>query len=292
MLQFRRSVDDILNENHDDYFLLRWLRARNWNPSAAEKMLRESMKWRERWGADDIENWETPEICEKYCPMGVSGFDLEGSPVIIVPFAGIDIWGLLHTVPRTDLIRVTMKLLEKNMKVAFENSKAHGYRSRQLTVIFDMDKFNLKQYLWRPAGETVISLIKMYEANYPEILKTCYIINAPKMFAFGFNIIKKFLDEYTLSKIMIFKADQKKWLPQILDRVDKSQLPLYYGGTLVGVNGDPKCQDKIVWGGKIPIECYTNLDETKDESFVEATIKKGTKLKLEFECKDVGCFLK
>lgn len=27
------------------------------------------------------------------------------------------------------------------------------------------------------AAEVVISMIKMYEANYPEILKRCYIIN-------------------------------------------------------------------------------------------------------------------
>jgi hypothetical protein len=27
------------------------------------------------------------------------------------------------------------------------------------------------------AGEAILSLIHMYEANYPEILKACYIIN-------------------------------------------------------------------------------------------------------------------
>lgn len=30
------------------------------------------------------------------------------------------------------------------------------------------------------AAEAAISLIKMYEANYPEILKCCYIINGNK----------------------------------------------------------------------------------------------------------------
>lgn len=31
--------------------------------------------------------------------------------------------------------------------------------------------------LFLSAGEVVITLIKSYEANYPEILKCCYIIN-------------------------------------------------------------------------------------------------------------------
>lgn len=35
----------------------------------------------------------------------------------------------------------------------------------------------LKDFFSFPAGEVIISLIQMYEANYPEILKTCYIIN-------------------------------------------------------------------------------------------------------------------
>jgi hypothetical protein len=35
----------------------------------------------------------------------------------------------------------------------------------------------LRLFLFFPAGEVIISLIQMYEANYPEILKTCYIIN-------------------------------------------------------------------------------------------------------------------
>lgn len=34
-------MSDVLRPEHDDHFLLRWLRARQWNPDNAEKMLRE-----------------------------------------------------------------------------------------------------------------------------------------------------------------------------------------------------------------------------------------------------------
>lgn len=63
------------------------------------------------------------------------------------------------------------------MDIGFEQSKKHGPQARQVVVLFDMAGFNVKQYTWRPAAEVVISLIKSYEANYPEILKYCYIIN-------------------------------------------------------------------------------------------------------------------
>lgn len=47
----------------------------------------------------------------------------------------------------------------------------------QVTVLFDLDGFVMRQYAWRPAAELVITLLQLYEANYPEILKICYIIN-------------------------------------------------------------------------------------------------------------------
>lgn len=36
---------------------------------------------------------------------------------------------------------------------------------------------NKKKHCHFSAGEVAISAIQMYEANYPEILKMCYIIN-------------------------------------------------------------------------------------------------------------------
>lgn len=41
LLQFKRAVHDITKPDHDDHYLVRWLRARKWNPEAAEKMFRE-----------------------------------------------------------------------------------------------------------------------------------------------------------------------------------------------------------------------------------------------------------
>lgn len=115
------------------------------------------------------------------------------------------------------------------------------------------------------AGEVVITLIQMYEANYPEILKTCYIINgkfysmyeifqlfehvywftAPKVFAFAFSVAKRFMNEYTLSKIQIYKADPPKWQSAIFSNVAKDQVPAYFGGTLKDPDGNPKLGTKV-----------------------------------------------
>ncbi|KAL2715531.1 SEC14-like protein 2 isoform X5 [Vespula squamosa] len=304
LMKFRRTVADILQPHHDDHFLLRWLRARSWNITAAEKMLRnvnipfsvlfslkkgrrnkyvkktkivlisvKSIQWRKQWEVDKIEEWDEPEVIKNYLPHGLSGFDKENAPIVIIPFAGFDIYGTLHVVTRRDIIRSLIKYLENYLRICNEQVKKHGPLAGKITVIYDMEGFNLKQYLWRPAGEVVISAIQMYEANYPEILKMCYIINAPKMFSFAFSVAKRFLNEYTLSKIQIFKADPTKWKPAISKLVPADQIPV--------------CQ-----GGKIPKEMYVDKTENdKSTDYTTVTIRKGDKLELCLTTSEEGSLL-
>ncbi|KAJ8918626.1 hypothetical protein NQ315_013132 [Exocentrus adspersus] len=290
-MQFRRSVHDILQPHHDDHFLLRWLRARSWDPEAAEKMLRQSMKWRQQWEVDTtLMKWTPPEVLQLYHPSGTSGLDKDGAPVIVVPFVGFDVVGLIHSACRQDLIRMTIKVLEENMDLAAKSGE------NQVVVIFDMEGFNLRQYAWRPAAELVISLLQMYEANYPEILKACYIINAPRVFAIAFNVVKKFLNEYTLGKIQIFKSDPKKWKAAILSNITPENLPKHYGGSLVDPDGNAKYTTKVKQGGKIPKSYYIKRMEVPENGpqreYKTAVIKKGHKLTLDLIVADEGCFLR
>lgn len=76
--------------------------------------------------------------------------------VAVVPFAGLDMYGLLHVTTKNDMIKATIKHLENYLKVANEQSKKHGQIANQVTVIFDMEGFNLRQYAWRP-GMTCVT---------------------------------------------------------------------------------------------------------------------------------------
>ncbi|KAG5899924.1 hypothetical protein JTB14_002475 [Gonioctena quinquepunctata] len=289
--EFRRTVSEVLLPHHDDHFLLRWLRARNWNPEAAEKMLRQSMKWRQQWEVDGaLKEWKAPEVVELYHPSGTPGYDKDGAPVIIVPFIGFDVVGLLHSGTRQDLIKVTVSILEKNLDMAAKTGE------NQLVVIMDMEGFNLRQYAWRPAAEMVISLIQMYEANYPEILKACYIINAPRVFAIAFSVVKKFLNDYTLGKIQIFKNNPHKWKPVLLQNITPENLPKHYGGSLCDPDGNPRYTTIVKQGGKVPKSYYLRNLEAPDsgpkKEFKNAVIKKGDKLVLDFIVAEEGCFLR
>ena len=51
---------------------------------------------------------------------------------------------------------------------------------------------------------------------------------------------------------------------------------------------------KICWGGKVPKELYTDKNDslTKNEDFVDTTIKKGGKINLALNCTDNDHLLK
>ncbi|KAH8380316.1 hypothetical protein KR009_009926, partial [Drosophila setifemur] len=301
--QFRHQMNDALVDTHDDYFLVRWLRARKWNMEAAEKMLRASLKTRAMWNVDNIEKWDPPRALQEFLPYGLMGYDNEGSPggfgitirknykqlmniisVLVCPFANFDMWGMMHCVTRFEFQKYLVLLLERFMKIAYEQSKKHGWRARQLVVFFDMQDVNLKQYAWRPAAECVISTVKQYEANFPELLKMCYIINAPKLFSVAFNIVKKFLDENTTSKIVIYKSGVDRWQQQLFSHVDRKGFPKAWGGDLVDKLGDPQCKSMMIWGGKLPEELYIDqTNQQSDKDFIETQVPKGDKLKLHFK---------
>ncbi|KMQ96420.1 sec14-like protein 2-like protein [Lasius niger] len=255
------------------------------------KLLSISLDWRKQWDADNLSEWNLPEVVKTYLPYGLSGFDKDGAPVIIVPFAGMDMYGMLHVITQKEFVKVTIKILDQYLKLAREQSKKHGQIANQLIVIFDMEGFNLKQYLWRPAGELVLTLIQMYEANYPEILKTCFIINAPRVFAFAFSITKKFMNDYTISKIQIHKADPSKWQAAILKVIPKDQLPAHFGGTLYDPDGNPRFTSKICQGGKIAKEMYTNNMDKLNDDYTTVVVRKGGKLELDISTPEKGSIL-
>lgn len=294
LMKFRRSVKDVMRPEHNDHFLLRWLRARQWDAEAAEAMLRESLKWREKWGVDTtLHTWKAPEILEKYFPSGSTGFDKEGSPVVIVPFVGLDMWGVLHSVSKTDFIRMILRHLENYLAISRKQAEQHGPNASKITVIFDLEGFNIRQYAWKPAAELVFSLLQLYEANYPEILKICFIINAPKVFALAFSVVKKFMHEYTISKIKIHGSDTKKWQAQILQIVDKDQIPVHFGGTMVDENGDTRCSSIVKPGGKIPKQYYTkNPTSETEKEYNRITIKTGEKHSIDMLCMEKDSVLK
>ncbi|XP_061163292.1 SEC14-like protein 2 isoform X2 [Saccostrea echinata] len=92
--KFKERVKDVLKQSHDDHYLLRWLRARNFDLKKSETMLRNHIAWRKRENVENIHDWECPEVIQKYFTGGLFGHDVDGCPVWIDPFGQIDLKGV------------------------------------------------------------------------------------------------------------------------------------------------------------------------------------------------------
>lgn len=53
------------------------------------------------------------------------------------------------------------------------------------------------------------------------------------------------MNEYTISKIQIYKADPNKWKPAVLQLIPPDQLPAHFGGTLKDPDGNPRLTTKV-----------------------------------------------
>lgn len=74
--------------------------------------------------------------------------------MIVVPFAGLDMYGSLHVITQKDFVKSLIKILDGYLNLAREQSKKHGQIANQLTVVFDMEGFTIKPFLWKP-GKTI-----------------------------------------------------------------------------------------------------------------------------------------
>jgi CRAL/TRIO domain len=72
-----------------------------------------------------------------------------------------------------------------------------------------------------------------------------WILTAPSIFSVAFSIVRPFLHENTVKKIQIFSSNSRKWKAALLDNIGPEQLPVHYGGTQMGPDGDTKCIHKV-----------------------------------------------
>ncbi|KAM7540568.1 hypothetical protein Aperf_G00000030157 [Anoplocephala perfoliata] len=188
----------------EDQYVARSLKATNWNVEKAEKMFRLSLEWRSENKLDELfASFSMPDVIEKYLSGGICGQDKFGHPVYIIPAGTIDVFGLMHSVSKRQLALSIYYLLDN-----FENEVLPAQTRKmdklinQLVFIFDLQHVN-RRLLWRPWLNFFLELVSDFEANYPELMATCFVLNVPSFFNLLFSLIKPLLSKETQAKIQL-----------------------------------------------------------------------------------------
>ncbi|KAK7087548.1 SEC14-like protein 2 [Littorina saxatilis] len=286
--QIKETMHDLLTPEHDDHFLLRFLRARSFDLKKTEQMLRNDFVWRKQIGADSIlDDFIVPEVMQKYYPGGICGQDKDGSLIWIDPCGTIDMKGILQSMRKQDILKSKVHLLESMYRRFCLLTREQNRLVDQITIVFDMDHFGMK-HLWKPGVDVYIELISMFEDHYPETLKSCFVINAPKIFPIAYNLIKPILSEDTQKKVHILGSNYKQTL---LKYIDTDQLPVNWGGTQIDPDGNTYCASRICMGGVVPETLYCQ-DLSDLTGFTEASIGRGSTLQLDVDVPKPNCYIR
>ncbi|CAG7815171.1 unnamed protein product [Allacma fusca] len=268
--EFRAIVGKIYPES--DEKLLPWLRARDLDLVKAEQMLRRHIIWRRNNEIDALKTWRSPVVLYPYMQFG---FDKANCPIFMLP---VGRWDIRSTIESGDMA-LSLRFVYQALETVV--STAHKAGNSQGIIILDFDGFTYRQIAHRTVLQGFLEVIRVFDANYPELLKSCYVINAPKIFNALFTLIKPVLNSRTLVKIHIFGPNKPKWQEALLKHTESDQLPPFWGGTRPG--RDEFCSDD--WFMEpLPPNFFkrgsTNVDEFGEEW---ATIKVPAREKVLFE---------
>lgn len=305
--RLKENTSDVHKPSYDDYFYLRWLRARNFDVGHAETMLRKHLLFRRKIGADTIlEDYTPPELIDHHYPRGFIGVDKEGCPVRYMPFSNLDLKGFVHTVKKTEILKFLTYIFEHDIKVMKDQSKKLGKEIEKHSYIIDLEGYTFRQATNKDAVDMLNEVLHLYEANYPERMKTAYFIHAPHYFSIVLALSKPFLSEATINKFKVY--GNEGFQQELLKIVDADVLPQFLGGNRTDPDGNPRCLSIINYGEMIPKSRYFKKDKNSQKfpeeegvekisldkrafHLVEIPVEKvGTKLQWEFESthNDVG----
>lgn len=201
-----------------DSTLLRYCRARNFNPSKTWMMLKEDVEWREQF--DGYVYVRSRDFGGAYAmheegAIRLAGKAKDGRPVVMVQARYY--WP---------------KLVEDNIQIVYFFTfyvdtvcrMAEAIGEETFFAIADLDGFGMANF----SLAQIKIAISLLQNHYPERLGMIYVINAPWAFTAAWRLIQPLLDERTKNKIEILGSDYYK---TIAEKIDPAQIEKLYGGT-------------------------------------------------------------
>ncbi|XP_019424553.1 PREDICTED: phosphatidylinositol/phosphatidylcholine transfer protein SFH11 isoform X2 [Lupinus angustifolius] len=224
-------VEGLLPPQHNDYHtLLRFLRMRDFDMSAAKDMFLNYLKWREESRVDMLpKEFKFTEYTEvkKIYPHGFHGVDRDGRPVYIERIGMVDANKLMQVTTIERFIKYHVSEQEKTLRVRYPAcSLASKRHIASTTSILDVNGVGMSNFS-KPARYLFMEIQKINSDYYPETLNQLFIINAGSGFRMLWKAVKTFLDVRTAAKIQVFGSN---YLSALLEAIDPGNLPTFLGG--------------------------------------------------------------
>lgn len=155
------------------------------------------------------------------------GYSKAGRPIYIEKTGAQKISLLLKRVTTNKFLEYHIRFMERTQQLALARSKETGRRVKSSCVILDCKGLGFSHRKLLDWFKVQATLDTSY---YSEVLGQLFVINTPSIFSAVYKLAKRYIEPNTQKKIFIF-SDRKAWQPVLYKYIDRSQLPLEYGGT-------------------------------------------------------------
>ncbi|EDQ86341.1 uncharacterized protein MONBRDRAFT_28275 [Monosiga brevicollis MX1] len=216
---------------HNDRFLNRFLLAENYDLDKGAAMLERHLQWRQKHDLDQpidqLLARVRPGLREWIPAPALGGEDENGYPVFWDLPGCLDVAGIQKACTVEEVVQYHgMIFMEYVYSVLTQQIQKHGRYIDKMVVVQDLTGFGLRSH--RPLTTFLGEVTQCRNANYPQILKTMVVINAPRVIDVAWNLVKPFLRERTRRKIQILRGTgADRWFQGCMDR---KNVPRRFGG--------------------------------------------------------------
>jgi hypothetical protein len=225
----------------DDYYLLKFCRARKFDLEKTLKMFTDFINWRKENDVDCIsENFILTEFDEllKIYPHGFHKVDKTGHPIYYQLLSKLNPNKLFETFSSETLIKYFVQLYENMMKYRFKAcSKLRGEVIEEACIILDIEGIGITD-LFGKTRSFLILTTKISQDYYPCNMSKMFLINTNRFFGLVYNIVKGLIDLESRKKIELLGNDYKE---KVLEYVDPDNLPTFLGGNCTCPNVPGGC---------------------------------------------------
>ncbi|ETW82010.1 phosphatidylinositol transfer protein [Heterobasidion irregulare TC 32-1] len=245
-----RPPTDAEHASHDEATLLRFLRARHFDPAKAQKQFADTEAWRMEHEVDRLyATFDSVEFerAKHFYPRWTGRRDKHGVPVYVYRLASLT--GPMHkeltSVPTERRYQRIVALWEFMTRFtlplcsALPHPGAPETPISAVTSIIDLADVSLGT-MWS-LRHHLQQASELATAHYPETLHTIAVVNAPSFFPTVWGWIKAWFDEGTRNKVHVLGKNPGPTLRGIIEPQD---LPRAYGGELEWMFEDEPALDE------------------------------------------------
>ena len=186
-----------------DAAVVRFLRGRKHDESKAFRALLRHLKWRAANNVAAI-TADMVKVEANQRKIVVHGKDREERPAIYI-------FAYRHKTSDRD-INIMQQFIIYTLEQTMRLTKP---TEEKLVIVFDLSDFTLACMDY----EVVKMLVNILQFNYPEVLHTALVVNAPMIFSACWMVIRPWLDPVTAGKVQFVRKDE------VSKYIDKKQMP-------------------------------------------------------------------